>query len=148
VIGHHDGFPFYTIGQRKGLGVSNPEPLFVLDVLPTTNTVIVGTEHELYHDSLTANNVNLLKYADLSDPREFVVKVRYKDEGAPAVCWVDDEGILQVQFTEPRKALSRGQSVAVSLPHRLIAAVDHTDEPAVTLIKYVPLAKAGTSSSI
>lgn len=113
IIGHHEGFPFYTIGQRKGLGISHPEPLFVLDVLPATNTVVVGTEDHLFHDTLTANGVNLLKYADLAERRTLTVKVRYKDEGAPAVCWTDEEGTLHVEFEEPRKAIARGQSVVL-----------------------------------
>jgi len=113
VIGRHEGFPFYTIGQRKGLGVSAPDPLFVLDVIPATNTVVVGSEDELLHTALTAHSVNLLKYADLREPRTLMAKIRYKDEGAPAVCWVDDEGLLQVRFDEPRKAIARGQSVVM-----------------------------------
>ena len=112
-IGTHEGFAYYTIGQRKGLGVSSPEPQFVLDVLPSSNTVVVGEESALYHTRLTAHSVNLQKYADLLDPRTFTVKVRYKDEGALARCWTDREGTLHVDFTEPRKAIARGQSVVL-----------------------------------
>ena len=113
VVGKHEGFPYYTIGQRKGLGLTSPDPLFVLDVLPESNTVHVGSENELYHQALTANDVNLLKYADLKDPRKFTVKIRYKDEGAPAMCHIDNEGTLHVRFDEPRKAIARGQSVVM-----------------------------------
>lgn len=112
-IGKHEGYPYYTIGQRKGLGIAASEPLFVLDVLPSTNTVVVGKEHQLYHSSLEATDVNLLKYADLTEPRRFTVKVRYRDNGAPAQCWTDDAGTLHVQFDEPRKAIARGQSVVM-----------------------------------
>ncbi|MCO6465269.1 MAG: tRNA 2-thiouridine(34) synthase MnmA [Bradyrhizobiaceae bacterium] len=113
VIGHHEGYPFYTIGQRKGIGVSAPEPLFVLDVVPSTNTVKVGKEHQLYHDALSAKDVNLLKYETLTEPIECTVKVRYRDNGALARCWVDADGLLQVRFAEPRKAIARGQSVVM-----------------------------------
>lgn len=113
VIGKHEGYPFYTIGQRKGLGVAHSEPLYVLNVLPDTNVVEVGLEDELDHIALTAGDVNLLKYADLRDPRELTVKIRYKDEGAPAVCHTDDEGILHVRFSESRKAITPGQSVVL-----------------------------------
>ena len=113
VIGHHEGFPYYTIGQRRGLGIAHPEPLFVLDVLPSSNEVVVGYENQLEHDSLTATNVNLMKYAELTEQREFTVKIRYKDEGAPALCHVDAEGTLHVRFAEPRKAIARGQSVVL-----------------------------------
>jgi tRNA-specific 2-thiouridylase len=113
VMGQHEGYPYYTIGQRKGLGIAAPEPLFVLDVLPETNTVVVGGEDDLYHSALTAKDVNLLKYADLPEPRAFTVKVRYKDDGATAMCHVDADGTLHVNFQEPRKAIARGQSVVM-----------------------------------
>jgi tRNA-uridine 2-sulfurtransferase len=112
-IGKHEGFPYYTIGQRKGLGIAHPEPLFVLDVLPTTNEVQVGTEEQLYHDSLTADNVNLLKVESMEEPRDLTVKIRYKDEGAMARCHVDRSGVLHVRFNEPRKSIARGQSVVM-----------------------------------
>lgn len=113
VIGTHDGYPFYTIGQRKGLGIAHAEPLYVLDVLPQTNTVVIGTEDRLYHTALEAKDVNLQKYADLREPRELVAKIRYKDAGCAATCWTDDEGTLHVRFTEPRPAITRGQSVVL-----------------------------------
>ncbi len=113
VIGEHEGYPFYTVGQRKGLGISYPEPLFVLNVLPGTNEVEVGTADRLDAISLTANNVNLQKYPDLRDPQRFLVKIRYKDEGAMATCSTDEHGDLHVQFDEPRKAITRGQSVVL-----------------------------------
>lgn len=113
VIGQHEGYPFYTVGQRKGLGISHPEPLFVLDVLPEENIVHLGTADKLDAISLTADNVNLLKYSDLLDPRRFTVKIRYKDEGALAMCHTDKDGTLHVTFDEPRRAIARGQSVVL-----------------------------------
>lgn len=113
VIGHHDGYPFYTIGQRKGLGIAHSEPLFVLNVLPTTNEVEVGTADKLMHRRLVADSVNLQKYANLDDPREFLVRIRYKDVGATALCHTDKDGLLHVSFNEPRQAITRGQSVVL-----------------------------------
>ena len=113
VIGEHEGYPYYTVGQRKGLGISHPEPLFVLNVLPSENIVELGTADKLDATTLTADNVNLQKYADLRDPRPFTVKIRYKDEGAQAMCHTDAEGILHVDFDEPRRAIARGQSVVL-----------------------------------
>ena len=113
VIGEHEGYPFYTVGQRKGLGVAHSEPLFVLNVLPDQNIVELGTAEKLDAASLTAHSVNLLKYADLRDPQRFMVKIRYKDDGAPALCYTDAEGILHVEFDEPRRAIARGQSVVL-----------------------------------
>ncbi|MBL7997557.1 MAG: tRNA 2-thiouridine(34) synthase MnmA [Candidatus Kapabacteria bacterium] len=113
VIGKHTGFPFYTIGQRRGLGVSHHEPLFVLNVIQETNTLVVGTEEKLLHSHLRANDVNIIKYDSLRDPREFTVKIRYKDDGAPALCHIGDDGLLKVDFLEPRKAITPGQSVVL-----------------------------------
>jgi tRNA-uridine 2-sulfurtransferase len=125
VIGKHQGFPFYTVGQRKGLGVSSPEPLYVLNVLADTNTVVVGREQELDSMRLTADSVNLQKYEHLRDDadsaanaelrhgRELTVKIRYKDPGARAFCSTDSNGVLHVEFAEPRRAITRGQSVVL-----------------------------------
>ena len=113
VIGTHEGYPFYTVGQRRGLGIAHPEPLYVLNVLPSSNTVVVGTEDKLESSVLTAHSVNLQKYANLNDPRRFIVKVRYKDEGALATCRTDADGILHVVFDEPRRAIAPGQSVVM-----------------------------------
>lgn len=113
IIGTHDGYPFYTVGQRKGLGIAHSEPLFVLDVLPSSNTVIVGHGEDLEATSLTAGNVNLQKYENLLDGGRFMVKIRYKDEGAMATCRTDQEGILHVDFDEPRRAITPGQSVVM-----------------------------------
>lgn len=112
-IGKHEGYPFYTVGQRKGLGIAHSEPLYVLNVLPNENVIELGYESELDRTSLTAHSVNLQKYPDLRDSRRFKVKIRYKDEGAPAVCYTDAEGMLHVQFDEPRRAIARGQSVVM-----------------------------------
>ncbi len=113
VIGKHQGLPYYTVGQRKGLGVSNPEPLYVLNVLTDTNTVVVGREEDLDSTELVAHSVNMQKYADLSEGRELMVKIRYKDNGALAWCKTQDNGTLSVQFLQPRRAITRGQSVVL-----------------------------------
>ena len=113
VIGQHDGYPFYTVGQRKGLGIAHSEPLYVLNVLPNENVIQLGTEDQLDATQLRAHSVNLQKYSDLREPRRFRVKIRYKDEGAMAVCHTDEEDILHVLFDEPRRAIAPGQSVVL-----------------------------------
>jgi tRNA-specific 2-thiouridylase len=113
VIGQHEGYPFYTVGQRKGLGIAHSEPLYVLNVLPNNNVIELGREHELESTTLSAHSVNLQKYAELRDPRRFLVKIRYKDEGAMATCSTDEDGTLHVAFDEPRKAVAPGQSVVM-----------------------------------
>lgn len=112
-IGRHDGYPFYTIGQRRGLGISSPEPLYVIGIYPERNQVEVGTAEKLMHGGLRAADVNMIKYAALEQPRRLTAKIRYKDEGAPALCRTLPDGTLEVRFDEPRRAITRGQSVVL-----------------------------------
>ena len=113
VIGRHDGYPFYTVGQRKGLGIAAPEPLYVIDLDASSNRVEVGTVDQLMHSGLRADRVNLIKWENLDTPRRLVAKIRYKDEGAPALCRTLPDGTLEVRFDEPRRAITRGQSVVL-----------------------------------
>lgn len=113
VIGQHNGYPFYTIGQRRGIGIAAPEPLFVIGVFPQNNTVEVGTADQLMHRGLTADNVNLIKYDSLPEPKRLLAKIRYKDEGAMAICHTTDDGTLHLTFDEPRRAITPGQSVVL-----------------------------------
>jgi tRNA-specific 2-thiouridylase len=114
VIGRHEGYPLYTIGQRRGLGISAPEPLYVLDIVPEENMLIVGPQEQLYHWGLSAQQVNLIALPELPpEGIECVARIRYKDEGAPALAWQDAEGVLWVRFAEPRRAITPGQSVVL-----------------------------------
>lgn len=113
VIGHHSGFPFYTVGQRKGLGLSSPEPLYVINIDASSNRVEVGSSEQLMHRGLRADRVNMIKYADIAEPRRLTAKIRYKDDGAEATCRTLPDGTLEVLFDEPRRAITRGQSVVL-----------------------------------
>lgn len=112
-VGRHDGYAFYTIGQRRGLGISNPDPLYVLNVIPETNVVEVGTEDKLFHRGLLADSVNFMKFDTWSEPRRFTVKIRYKDDGAFALCRITPDGLFEAIFDDPRRAITPGQSVVV-----------------------------------
>ncbi|MBL7987414.1 MAG: tRNA 2-thiouridine(34) synthase MnmA [Chlorobi bacterium] len=113
VIGKHNGYPFYTVGQRRGIGVAAPEPLFVIGVFPQNNQVEVGTADQLMHQGLTADTVNLIKYDSLPQPTRLIAKIRYKDEGAMATGHTTPDGILHLRFDEPRRAITPGQSVVL-----------------------------------
>ncbi|MCX6154794.1 MAG: tRNA 2-thiouridine(34) synthase MnmA [Candidatus Kapabacteria bacterium] len=113
VIGSHQGIYQYTIGQRKGLGLSHKDPLFVKRIDPEKNLIVVDTESNLYSDSLTAKDVNLIKYNSLNPENKFLVKIRYRDEGFPAACSIDEAGQLHIKFDESRRAISPGQSVVM-----------------------------------
>jgi tRNA-specific 2-thiouridylase len=113
VIGEHQGFAHYTVGQRKGLGVSHHEPLYVLNVIAETNTVVVGRDEDLLTSGLRADSLNMMKYEHLLGGRDCTVKIRYKDSGEAAFCTTDDDGNLTVRFHEPRRAVTPGQSVVL-----------------------------------
>jgi tRNA-specific 2-thiouridylase len=113
IIGEHQGFAHYTVGQRKGLGVSHPEPLFVLDVIAETNTVVVGRDEDLLESSLVAHSANMMKFANLDEERECVVKIRYKDKGSPAFVQTHRDGTITVRFHEAQRAITPGQSIVI-----------------------------------
>ncbi len=112
-IGEHKGFPFYTIGQRKGLGVTYKEPLYVKEIIPAENIVKIGRNQELSHIGVIAESPNIIKYSDLSEEREFTVKIRYNDPGHQGKCKIDDEGRLIVRFAESQRAITPGQSLVM-----------------------------------
>ena len=108
VLGRHNGLKLYTIGQRKGLGISYKEPLYVIKLDKNKNQVIVGVEKELYSKELVANELNFLVNVDL--PQEVMAKIRYRAKEAKAVLSLD-EGIAKLKFEEPQRAITPGQSV-------------------------------------
>ncbi len=113
VIGQHAGYPFYTIGQRRGLGLALGYPVYVTAIDPESNTVTVGPREELLQEHLVARQINLVKYADLRRERPATGKIRYKDAGAPCLVWQSDEDELTVAFSNRRRAIAPGQSVVL-----------------------------------
>ena len=109
VLGKHTGLYNYTIGQRKGLGVSNPVPLFVLGFNPLKNEVIVGEESELYKKEITVSDINLLLVDEINEWMEVTVKTRYSAKEAKAKI-IQDGSNIKVVFDEPQKAITPGQS--------------------------------------
>ncbi len=113
VVGKHQGYPFYTIGQRKGLGIALGEPVYVTKIDAKENTIYLGRESNLLHKGLIAKDVNLISVDNLKNGLEVVAKVRYKDEGSKAFAIETDSGKLQVIFDEPKRAITPGQSVVL-----------------------------------
>jgi tRNA-specific 2-thiouridylase len=111
-VGTHEGYPFYTIGQRHGLGLAMGEPIYVTDIDPETNVITVGPRNELLRHALTAVQVNHVREADLSAERSATAKIRYNDPGAGCLVWEED-GALRVVFDRPRRAITPGQAVVV-----------------------------------
>lgn len=110
VLGEHTGLINYTVGQRKGLGISYKEPLYVIALNKERNQVIVGAEEELYSSELEANELNFLVNIDLTKPIEIKAKIRYRSKEADSILKVEN-GIAKVAFKEPQRAITPGQSV-------------------------------------
>jgi tRNA-specific 2-thiouridylase len=109
VIGKHRGYPFYTIGQRKGLEIAFGEPMFVLAIYPETNTVVLGREIELQQKGMWVRNLNMGKFESINEPMEALTKIRYKDSGSMANI-VQEGDKMKVIFNNHVKAIAPGQS--------------------------------------
>ena len=111
VVGEHNGYPFFTVGQRKGLGVFRPDPLYVTGIDARNNRIEIGTEEKLFKPGLIARDINLIKYADCHQPRRVNARIRYKDGGGAATVQELTDGRMKVMFDEKRRAITPGQSV-------------------------------------
>lgn len=109
VLGTHMGLYNYTIGQRKGLGISNSVPLFVLGFNKAKNEVIVGEENELYKKEIIVSDFNLLLVDEIDSWMDVEVKTRYSSKVAKAKILKEDNNI-KVVFDEPQRAITKGQS--------------------------------------
>jgi len=110
VIGVHRGVPFYTPGQRRGLGLSAAQRLYVVRVDAPSNTVVVGREEDLLDPACTVGDLNLLGMASMDTPIRAQVKVRYASPAVPAMIHPLEDGRLRIEFETPQCALSPGQS--------------------------------------
>lgn len=108
-VGTHKGYPFYTIGQRKGLDIALGKPMFVTNILPESNTVVLGELHELEASETTVKGINWIKYNGITQPMDAVTKIRYKDPGTESVLSPIDGGV-HVQFSHAVNSIAPGQS--------------------------------------
>ncbi|MDE6760559.1 MAG: tRNA 2-thiouridine(34) synthase MnmA [Lachnospiraceae bacterium] len=111
VLGRHKGIIHYTVGQRKGLGISLGTPAFVTDIRPETNEVVIGSDKDTYHDSLLGNQVNFMSVEKLEGELRVTAKIRYSHQGAPCRIKMVGEDIISCQFEEPVRAITPGQAV-------------------------------------
>ena len=109
VIGEHDGYPFFTIGQRKGLGIATGQPLYVTDIDPSTNVVTLGSKTDLDKQEMWVRQPNFVKLPGLQGEVEAVTKVRYKDKGTPCTLRMDGERV-RVEFHSKVAGIAPGQS--------------------------------------
>jgi tRNA-specific 2-thiouridylase len=108
-LGQHTGLPHYTIGQRKGLGISYPAPLYVLETDPAHNALIVGTAEELGQRHLTAGRLNWISGVQPEEPLRAEVKIRYKARPTWATVTPLADGRVTVEFDEPLRDITPGQ---------------------------------------
>ncbi len=109
ILGNHKGYPFYTIGQRRGLGIALGEPYFVTEIIPENNVVILGLENELEKNGMFVNQVNMLKYELVEDGTDALTKIRYKTPGAESKLY-NENGLIRVEFNAAVNAITPGQS--------------------------------------
>ena len=113
VLGEHKGIIRYTIGQRKGLGLSLKEPMYVMNINPIDNTVMLGTNDDLFTTTLIADDVNWISIDRLNEPIRVKAKVRYRHTEAPAMVAPYESGKIKVTFDEPQRAITKGQAVVL-----------------------------------
>jgi tRNA-specific 2-thiouridylase len=109
VLGKHRGYPFYTIGQRKGLDITFGKPVYVTNILPESNTVVLGDEADLNQHEMTVTKLNWMKYDTITPGMEAITKIRYKDKGSLSNLYPDASG-SRVTFYEDAKGIAPGQS--------------------------------------
>ncbi|HMJ66911.1 MAG TPA: tRNA 2-thiouridine(34) synthase MnmA [Candidatus Binatia bacterium] len=110
VLGYHDGIEFYTIGQRKGLGISSPRPLYVIDLDAANNRVVVGDESALERNELRVERCNWIPFDAPPTSIEVAVKIRYSHPGAPATVLPQADGSATVRLHTPQRAITPGQA--------------------------------------
>lgn len=113
ILGKHSGIINYTIGQRKGLGIALGKPQFVISKDIDTNNVTLGDEQELYTKSLLAKDVNLISVEKIDKPIRVTAKTRYSQREEPATALINGDGLLEVIFDQPQRAISSGQAVVL-----------------------------------
>ena len=111
ILGKHEGLYKYTIGQRKGLGISNEVPLFVKGFNPEKNELIVGEEKEIFSKETIADEINLILVKEITAPMQVKAKIRYASKEAKSTVYPIENGKIKVIFDEPQRAITPGQSI-------------------------------------
>ena len=110
VLGHHDGIEFYTIGQRKGLGISSPQPLYVVELDAANNRVVVGDESALERDEFIVERCNWIPFDTPPESLEVTAKIRYNHPGTWATVLPEAGGRARVRLHLPQRAITPGQA--------------------------------------
>lgn len=119
VIGRHRGLPFYTVGQRRGLGIAAAHPLYIVDMRTDSNHIIAGGEKDLYQSSLYAGQVHFISGQEPESPHRVQAKIRYRAALSEAVLYPHFDRV-KVDFAEPQRAITKGQSVVFYLGDQVL----------------------------
>ena len=112
ILGKHLGITHYTVGQRKGLNLSMGKPVFVVEIRPETNEVVIGDSKDVFSDHLICRDVNWMAIDGLhGEEREVLAKIRYSHKGSPCIIRELPDGTVECQFKEPQRAITPGQAV-------------------------------------
>lgn len=113
IIGRHRGIIHYTIGQRKGLGISAAEPLYVINIRPNTNEVVLGKNPDTFTDTVYANHINCMAVPEIMPDTRLKGKIRYNHGGAECTVTMADNDILKCVFDTPQRAVTPGQALVL-----------------------------------
>ena len=111
ILGKHQGITHYTIGQRKGLNLAMGRPVFVIEIRPETDEVVIGEAEDVYGDTLYCDQINYMGMADLPHPREVFAKIRYAHGGERCRIEKVAEDVIKCSFHKPVRAITPGQAV-------------------------------------
>ena len=111
VLGEHKGIIYYTVGQRRGLGLSLKKPGYVIKVDKDTNEVVVGDKQDLFANVLYGNKVNCMSVPEFEDGMKLMAKIRYNSPEVPCRVYMTGEDEVRVVFDEPQRAITPGQAV-------------------------------------
>lgn len=111
VLGQHQGITHYTVGQRKGLNLAMGHPVFVTQIRPETNEVVIGEAEDVFGDTLYCDHINYMGMEDLAQPKEVLAKIRYAHAGERCVIERAAEDVIKCTFLKPVRAITPGQAV-------------------------------------
>lgn len=120
IIGKHRGYPFYTIGQRKGLEIAMGYPVYVMNINAQTNTITLGEKDDLLQSEVWIKDVNLMKYAEIPQDKEFTCKIRYNSKGETCKLSFDGD-YIKILFNNPVSAITPGQSAVIYEENDIVA---------------------------
>lgn len=118
VLGVHKGYPYYTVGQRRGLGFEPKEPFYVTHINAETNNITLGKRHDLYQKQMVVKNYQLVNPKDLD--QEVITRIRYRKQAALSKVTIVDENTLLVEFNDPEWSIAPGQTAAFYIGDRLL----------------------------